>query len=777
MNYKIDLKRISDGNIHIQGWALAGNTRDKVDFDVVGSDGSKIDFSLTRMKRDDVAEVYLKEKTSDNYFGFDIEFKYDEDNDPTYFLYIIDGNKTIKEKMNRDIINRFNTTDRRQKELILGYFNKNTFKRAFDFLVKEGPKEFFKKTRRKLKGLNVDYEYSEWYELTKTTDETLERQRTEQNFSIKPFYSIVIPVFDTSVEFLYLLFKSILSQTYQNFEICIVDATDYTKNKNNPKAFFDKLIDKSDPLDINDYNFDVDKIHIKYLDFNLSIADNTNAAIKMASGEYIILCDHDDALTYDALYEVTKQINEKPDAELIYSDEDKVDTKNETYFEPAFKPDFNLDMLLSVNYFCHLTTIKKTLLDELYKIDGIYERSEYNGAQDYDLFLRLVNIIINRTYNSGRYDVSTICHIPKVLYHWRCHKGSTSKNVESKSYAFTNGEKAIKYFYENTKINFSKIDTVTKGFDYGLYKTEFSKTYNEPLVSVIIPNKDHVEDLDLAIKSVKKGNYKNIEFVVCENNSTESKTFAYYDSVKDQDDIKVIRYDGDFNYSKINNYAREYAKGKYLLFLNNDVEMINPDSIHEMISYIKRDDVGIVGAKLLYKDKTYQHAGVVIGIGGIADHMFRGISDFDHTYMNRAQISQDYNAVTAACLMTKAKVFDEVGGFDEGIKVAFNDIDLCLKIRKNGYLVVYNPYSSFYHYESKSRGLEDTPEKVKRFNSEFAYFVKRWEDRLNVIDEYYNPNLTLRQNNYALRNLKYEKIGEPFPIPDEIREIMKSYDK
>lgn len=765
MNYKIDIKRISDGNIHIQGWVLPKNPQSEVKFKVLDNNKNNIDFKLVRLKRDDVTQIYLENYDGDRNFGFDIEFNYDDNNDITYHLIIETENHIITEKLNMKIIENFNTASRRKKELVIAYFNKNTFKRAFDFLIKEGLKEFLKKTKRKLSGLNVDYDYSEWYELTKTTDDEIESLRSIQ-FQHGPKFSIVIPIYDTSDEFLNLLFDSILRQTYTNFEVCVADATNYKTCKNNPRIFFENLFAKDENLK--------QVIKIKYLNENKSIADNTNEAIKMAKGDYIVLCDHDDALTLDALYNVARVINENANLELIYSDEDKVDTKDASYFEPAFKPDFNLDMLLSVNYFCHLTSIKKTLIDELYEKDGVYERAEYNGAQDYDLFLRLVNLIINRTYSNGKYDVSSIYHIPKVLYHWRCHKKSTSKNTDSKIYAFTNGEKAILNFYKNTKINFPTVERVEKGFDFGIYHTVYKICTDEPLISIIIPNKDHVNDLDLVLKSLFACNYKNLEIIICENNSTDNETFKYYDSIKSNTKIKIVKYEGSFNYSKINNFARKFASGQYLLFLNNDVEMINPDSIHEMISYLKRDDVGAVGSKLLYKDKTYQHAGVVIGIGGIADHLFKGISDLDHTYMNRAQMVQDLNAVTAACLMTKTEVFDKIGGFDEKLKIAFNDIDLCLRIRKLGYLIVYNPYSSFYHYESKSRGLEDTPEKVKRFNNEFAFFVKRWSGKLNTIDEYYNPNLTLRQNNFALRNLKYEKIGEPFPIPDEIRDIMKT---
>lgn len=773
MNYKIDIKRISDGNIHIQGWVLPKNPHNEVKFIVIDNNKNNIDFKLTRLKRDDVAEIYIGEYDGDRNFGFDIEFPFLENNNNYYNLIIETEDTRVSEKISKKIIDQFNTTDRKKKELILGYLNKNTFKRAFDFFIKEGPKEFFKKTKRKLLGLTVDYDYSEWYELTKRSENELDGLRSiKSQGNVK--FSIVIPIYDTSDEFLYLLFESILCQTYQNFEVCIVDATDYNNCINNPKKFFEKLLDKNNPLKIKSYIniYDDNVIRINYLSENKSIADNTNIGIGMAKGDYVVLCDHDDALTYDALYEIYKVIEINPHAELIYSDEDKVDTKNESYFEPAFKPDFNLDMLLSVNYFCHLTTIKKTLLDELYNLYGEYERSKYNGAQDYDLFLRLVNLIINKNYKNGFYNTSSIYHIPKVLYHWRCHKKSTSKNVDSKTYAFENGAKAIMDFYKNTKINFQPIENVVKGFDFGLYHTIYKKLLCEDLISVIIPNKDHISDLDLAINSLFSGNYKNIEIIVCENNSTEKETFDYYETLKSNSKIKIVEYKGDFNYSKINNFASRFANGEYLLFLNNDVEMINSDSLHEMISYIKRDDVGAVGSKLLYKDKTYQHAGVIIGIGGIADHAFKGISDFDHTYMNRAQIVQDLNAVTAACLMTKKSIFNKINGFDEKLKIAFNDIDLCLRIRMEGYLIVYNPYSSFFHYESKSRGFEDTPEKVKRFNNEFAYFVNRWKDKLDKLDEYYNPNLSLRQNNFALRNLKYEKIGDVFPIPREIKEIM-----
>ena len=770
MNYKIDVKRITDGHIRVEGWVIPKKINSDVNFTVFNSSNKSINYNLARTKREDVKAIYFGKDYEFDYFGFSIEFDYDETKNETYILVLDDRFEKVKIKLNKDLIDKFNTKSRKKIELLIAYFNINTFKRAFDFLLKEGPTNFIKKTIRKVKGINVDYDYGEWYKLTKPSEDYYIKQRKNNEFHFNPFYSIVIPIFDTSDEFLKLLFKSIFSQTYSNFEVCVVDATDYKKNNNNPRKFFEKLLDINDPLKINKYSYDINNIHIKYLNENKSIADNTNVAIQMAKGEYIVLCDHDDELTSDALYEVTKLINISPNAELIYSDEDKVDMNNSSYFEPAFKPDFNLDMLLSVNYFCHLTVVKKSLIEKLHDKYGAYERKEFNGAQDYDLFLRLVNILINDSFNNGKYDISKIYHIPKVLYHWRCHKNSTSKNTGSKTYAFENGCKAVEDFYKNSQINFNKVLKVEKGFDYGLYHTVF-ETIQDKLISIIIPNKDHVDDLDKLLKSLKRATYKNFEIVICENNSTEDKTFEYYKSLENIENLKVVYYKDIFNYSKINNFASTFAHGEYYLFINNDIELIKEDSLSEMKNTLDRMDVGAVGAKLLYKDDTYQHAGVIIGIGGIADHAFKGIYDTDHTYMNRAELSQDLNAVTAACIMVKKSVFESINGFDEKIAVAFNDIDLCLRIRERGYLIVYNPYSSFYHYESKSRGYEDTPEKVKRFNKEFAYFVNKWPKILEKGDEYYNINLSLRKNNFSLRDLKYEKIGEQFPIPKEIKTL------
>ena len=389
--------------------------------------------------------------------------------------------------------------------------------------------------------------------------------------------------------------------------------------------------------------------------------------------------------------------------------------------------------------------VKKELLD---KVGGF--RAEYDGAQDYDFIFRC-------TENAEK-----ICHIPKVLYHWRCHPNSTASNPESKLYAFTAGSHAIMDHYKRVGIEAEKVE---KGVDYGIYHTTF-KIKGDPLVSVIIPNKDHTVDLDNCIRPMlTEGTYKNLEFVIVENNSTEQATWTYYEKIqKEFPNVHVVRWEREFNYSAINNFGVQHAKGEYLLFMNNDIELIAKNFVEEMLGFAQREDVGIVGARLLYEDDTIQHAGVVIGFGGIAGHTFIGLHKSENSYFNRAMCAQDYSAVTAACMMSKRSVFDAVGGFTEELAVAFNDIDYCMKVRKLGKLVVYAPYAVLHHYESKSRGLEDTPEKVARFNREIATFAKRWPEILKNGDPYYNPNLTLRKSNFALRDLKKEKIGEPYKL-------------
>ena len=405
------------------------------------------------------------------------------------------------------------------------------------------------------------------------------------------------------------------------------------------------------------------------------------------------------------------------------------------FFQPHFKPDYNPDLLCTVNYICHLFVVDRKIIDKVGML-----RSEFDGAQDYDFIFRCIEAV----------DPSEIYHIPKILYHWRCHEDSTAENPESKTYAFEAGKRAIEAHYERTGIHAE----VYQGEFLGLYRTRFIRDH-DPLISIVIPNKDHIEDLKRCMDSIdKKSTYQNYEYIIVENNSTDEKTFQYYKELEASNPkAHVVYWDREFNYSAINNYGASFAKGEYLLLLNNDTEIINPDCLEELLGYCMRSDVGAVGARMYYEDDTIQHAGVVIGFGGIAGHCFvlqpRGTTGYCH----RIICAQDYSAVTAACMMVKREAFDKVGGLTEELAVAFNDIDFCMKLRAAGYLIVYNPYAELYHYESKSRGLEDTPEKVARFNKEIQIFEKRWPDILRNGDPYYNPNLTLKSQDFSLRRI------------------------
>ena len=398
--------------------------------------------------------------------------------------------------------------------------------------------------------------------------------------------------------------------------------------------------------------------------------------------------------------------------------------------DPKFKPDFSMDLLCSHNYITHFFVVKTEIIK---KIGGF--RSEFDGSQDYDLIFRCVE------------EAKQIKHIPKILYYWRMHENSVAGNPASKMYAYEAGKRAIEEHFKRTGVSAKVEHTELWGMYHVIYDTP-----GDPLVSIIIPNKDHIEDLEKCVSSIQeKSSYRNIEFIIVENNSEKEKTFAYYEELeKRYDNVKVVYWKKEFNYSAINNFGVQYANGDYLLFLNNDTEIINDTAISEMLGCCMREDVGIVGAKLLYEDDTIQHAGVVIGIGGFAGHVFVGLDKDDYGYMVRPRINCNYSAVTAACMMTSKEDFLSVGGFTEEFAVALNDVDYCLKIREKGKWVVYNAFSLWHHYESKSRGYEDTPEKIRRFENEISKFQKRWKTLLEEGDPFYNPNFSLEKEPFNL---------------------------
>lgn len=554
--------------------------------------------------------------------------------------------------------------------------------------------------------------YDNWRKKYCVTPEELERQRQE-NMAFRPVFSIVVPMYKTNPGFLREMIDSIRSQTYGNWQLCLASAA-------SPELT--PILDEYVKMD--------GRICYCILEENQGISENTNAAVALATGDYLVLADHDDIVPPEALYEFAAALNRDNTIDAIYSDEDKVSMDGKKFFEPHFKPDFNPDLLCSVNYICHLFGVRRDVAQRA----GVFKK-EFDGAQDLDYILRCTEVAKN------------ICHVPKILYHWRCHMDSTAANPESKLYAFEAGRRAVEAHYQRLLIP----AVVENAQFYGMYRTRY-QWKEEPLVSIIIPNKDHTKDLAKCMNSIyDKSDYRNFEFVIVENNSVEPETFEFYKKIEaEHENVRVVYYEGGFNYSKINNFGAEAAKGEYFLLLNNDTEMIASDCIGELLGYCMREDVGIVGAKLLYEDETIQHAGVVVGFGGTAGHAFIGKSRYDTGYFGRILVAQDYSAVTAACLMTKRSVYEEVGGLTEELAVAFNDVDYCLKVRKAGKLVVYNPYAELYHYESKSRGYEDSPEKVERFNGEVEILLSHWRELIEKGDPYYNPNLTLDNSDFSL---------------------------
>ncbi|OSS41185.1 Glycosyl transferase, group 2 family protein [Desulfurella amilsii] len=554
-----------------------------------------------------------------------------------------------------------------------------------------------------------------------------ENKAVGNQFKIKPKVSILVPTWNTLENFLTEMTQSVLNQTYANWELCIADGA----SNNNTKEVLKKYAQSDN------------RIKVKFLSENKGIAGNSNEAIIMSTGDYIVLLDHDDVLSCDALYEVVRIINQFSDADFLYSDEDKISEDGKKLYDQHFKPDFSPDMLRSYNYISHLCVIKKDLLDKV----G-YFREGFEGSQDYDLILRCTE------------QAKRIVHIPKILYHWRSTQESTSRNSNAKPYAFESAKKALREHLERIGLKGEIVDTDVLGF-YRIYY-EISSL---PKVSIIIPNKDHKNDLEKCINSILKSTYKNYEIIIVENNSTEKSIFNYYDYLKaTYSFINILEWEKPFNYAGINNFAAKFAKGDVLLFLNNDIEIINKDWLEEMLMFIQRDDVGIVGAKLYYPDNTIQHAGVIIGINKIAEHAFRYFPYNANGYFMRLKIVHNLSAVTGALLMTKKTIFNEVGGFDEGYTVAFNDIDYCLKVRQKKYLVVFTPHAKAYHFESKSLGYKNIPERFVRFNIEAEKFKSKWHSMLAEGDPYYNPNLTLRKTDFSIANSEDIKEVEKYSI-------------
>jgi GT2 family glycosyltransferase len=558
----------------------------------------------------------------------------------------------------------------------------------------------------------LDPIYAEWIEFHEPSHDDLQKQR-EVRFDLQPKISVVVPVYNTPLVFLTAMIESVLNQTYSNWELCLADG-----------ASQDPAIIET----LERYARQDARIRCKLLPQNLGIAGNSNQAMAMATGDFVALLDHDDTLAPFALYELVAALNRIPGADFLFSDEDKIDSSGQQRSQPHFKPDWSPDALRHHNYICHLACFKRSLLSKL-----VGFAAGFDGSQDYDLILRATE------------QAERIVHIPKVLYHWRMHQASCATAPEVKLYAYQSAKKAIREHLQRCGLKAQVKDGRTLGVYEVVYEIE-----QPPLISVVIPNRDNHRLLDRCLRSLSRSEYSNYEVIIVENDSRDPQTFDYYASLN-KEQHKVVRWSGEFNYSSVNNFGAQQAQGDVLLFLNNDIEAISPDWMKRMLEYAQRKDVGAVGAKLYYPDDTVQHGGVIIGLGGIAGHSHVRCPRNLYGYFGRLIIAQNLSAVTGACLMMRRRVFDDLGGFDERYALAFNDVDLCARIRRKGYLIVWTPFAELYHHESVTRGSDDTPEKLNRFIQEAQLFATDWADLLAAGDPYYNPNQTLWRPDFSLR--------------------------
>lgn len=712
LQYNIDRiwpeKTTDDKHVYrVAGWGVA--QEGDVTIDMTDVNNNPLEFKNMRCERLDLIDNGYTEDEK-KAVGFTITI----DEKPGYVLHFKSDAKNIDINIDQEIKRQRRVYNIDKAKRMIKAITPHNVARLCHHIRLYGFKDLKEYVYGGLYGVMDQAEiYKKWFAIHKVTQEELDNQK-KAKFDYEPKISIIVPTYNTPVKYLEEMIQSVIDQSYSNWQLCIADGSC-------GNAKLEKVLEE--------YHNKDSRIIYKLLDSNKGIAGNTNVALELADGEITGLLDHDDTLEPDALYEVVKAFQDKL-VDAVYTDEDKILGPDWINVDPNFKPDYNIDLLRSHNYITHFFCVKTELLKE---IGGF--KAEYDGAQDYDVILRCTE------------KARKTRHIAKILYHWRMHDNSTAANPASKAYCHEAGRKAVEDHLKRLgipgKVELSKLF----GGSRVIYETP-----GNPLVSIVIPNKDHIDDLDKCVRSLFNVNtYKNIEVIIVENNSTQKETFEYYDSIqKEYSDVRVLMWKSGFNYSAINNFGVKEAKGDYILLLNNDTEMIAPDSISDMLGYCMRPDVGIVGAKLLYPDGTIQHAGVIIGLGGIAGHAFIGLDANQYGYMSRAYLSSDYSAVTAACLMISKDIYNEVGGLCEEYAVAFNDVDFCMKVRSKGYLVVYDAFSQWYHYESKSRGYEDTEEKQLRFKGEIETFKSKWQKELDEGDPFYNRNFPLNTESYTL---------------------------
>jgi GT2 family glycosyltransferase len=633
-------------------------------------------------------------------------------------LYVIvDGNRIfVASRLNRvrsRIKQKSLVVYRKVGERIMTFFT--VLKRAVKFAWREYhfmiPPVFWKRYFKMFLNYTQNYGRILYYNPMSQTDylnwiKENKKKENYEKFNYNPLISIIMPVYNIKKRYLSDCLNSVLNQTYSNFEVCIAD---------------DNSTSKETIMTLKDFARQDSRIVVVRRKENGNISEASNTAISMAKGDYIAFLDDDDLLDKDALYNVVKEINVDNSIDLIYTDEDKMDVNNKVS-QPFFKPDFSPDTLMSFNYITHFAIYKKSLVD---KVGGL--RKEFDGAQDFDFVMRATEIAKN------------IKHISKVTYHWRMIPGSTALHMDSKNYALYAGKRVIEATLKRRNIP-GKVIIPDKTIAHYIVEYTYKK---EPSISILIPTKDYPEILNKCLKSIyTKTEYKNFEIIVLNNSSKKRETYDLFKKYKKEySNFKVVDVNMEFNYSKINNIGVNEAKGDYVVLLNNDTEVISPKWLHYMVGYAMQDHIGAVGVKLLYPDNTIQHCGVVLGIANTASHFGIGINKNDNGPFARYMVPYNNGAVTAACLMVSKNKYLEVGGLDEELKVAFNDVEFNVKLLKAGYYNVCLPQVKLYHYESKTRGLDTTGEKYKRFLVE-SELLRQKAGSYITRDPFYNDNLS-----------------------------------
>lgn len=594
----------------------------------------------------------------------------------------------------------------------------------------------FKGVVDKLKSKRIEKKACKFHGTLSFPDEKRRSEELAYKFKTRHTFSILVPLFNTPENFLREMIDSVVNQTYTTWQLCLADGSD--KEHDYVETIVREYMERESENGTN-------RIVYKRIEKNLGISGNTNVCFELATGDYICLFDHDDLLHPSVLFEYSKVLDEQ-DADFIYCDETTFENGNiDKMITLHFKPDFSIDNLRANNYICHFSAFKASLLKET----GLF-RKEFDGSQDHDMILRLTAASKN------------IVHVPKILYYWRSHAASVASDINAKSYAIDAAKNAVLAHLKACGIEGAKIES-TRAF-----ATIFRIIYplkNRAKISIIIPNKDHKDDLKRCVESIiMKASYDNYEIIIVENNSQTQEIFDYYKELKETCPlVKIVTYKGEFNYSKVCNLGVKNSDGEYVLLLNNDTEVITRNFMEELLMYAQREDVGAVGAKLYYKDYTIQHAGIVLGLGAhrSAGHTHYGLAKDNLGYMGRLCYAQNVSAVTGACLMVSRELYDSVGGLEEKLAVALNDVDLCLKLRHKGLLNVFTPFAELFHYESISRGSdvdERSAEKAERYNKECDFFKDKWKEDLEKGDPYYNPNFSLDHSNYTLKAVPMAQV-------------------